>query len=227
MLDRLTSSAPAPTDWVILATLAIAAVAVLWGGSWPIARNVVTIAHEAGHALVALASGRRLAGIRLHSDTSGVTVSVGRPTGIGMVLTLVVGYPAPSLLGLAAAVTLATGRVTLLLWVTLVLLAGMLLQIRNVFGALSLLTTGGAVLAVSYLAPADVQGAFGYGLTWFLLLGGVRPVLELARARRSRRGSSDADQLARLTGVPAVLWVVFFGAATVLALVAGLGLLLP
>ena len=29
--------------------------------------------------LVALAAGRRLAGIRLHSDTSGLTVSAGRP----------------------------------------------------------------------------------------------------------------------------------------------------
>ena len=38
---------------------------------WRLARNAITIAHEGGHGLVALLTGRRLDGIRLHSDTSG------------------------------------------------------------------------------------------------------------------------------------------------------------
>ncbi|CAN5358402.1 M50 family metallopeptidase [soil metagenome] len=223
MLDRLIADAPPPSYWVVLGTLALAALVVWSRPIWPVARNVVTIAHEAGHALVALATGRRLAGIRLHSDTSGVTVSVGRPTGLGMVLTLAVGYPAPTLLGLAAAATLAAGRVTLLLWIAVALLAGMLVMIRNLYGALSLLVVGGAVLAVSCWAPAEVQGAFGYLLAWLLLLGGVRPVLELAR---SRSKGSDADQLARLTGVPGLLWIGFFVMVTFAALAAGAALLL-
>ena len=45
------------------------------------ARHVVTIVHEGAHGLAAWATGRQLAGIRLHSDTSGVTVSRGRATG--------------------------------------------------------------------------------------------------------------------------------------------------
>ena len=39
--------------------------------------DAVTIAHEGGHAVAALLTGRRLRGIRLHSDTSGLTLSAG------------------------------------------------------------------------------------------------------------------------------------------------------
>ena len=71
-----------------------------------------------------------------------------------------------------------------------------------------MLVTAGAVFVVSYYAPAAVQAGFAYLAVWFLLFGGMRPVLELARGRaRSWRGGSDADQLARMTGVPAGLWV--------------------
>ena len=44
-------------------------------------------------------TGRKLHGIRLHSDTSGLTLSAGRPTGPGMILTLLAGYVAPPLVG--------------------------------------------------------------------------------------------------------------------------------
>jgi hypothetical protein len=49
-------------------------------------------------------------------------------------------------------------------------------------------------------------------MAWFLLFGGLRPVLELNRSRRRGRSEgSDADQLARLTGVPGGAWVLLFG----------------
>jgi hypothetical protein len=71
-----------------------------------------------------------------------------------------------------------------------------------------------------------VQDAFGYLFCWFLLFGGVRPVWELQRKRvRGRAPGSDADQLARLTGVPGTLWVLVFGAITLASLYFG-GLLL-
>ena len=66
---------------------------------------------------------------------------------------------------------------------------------------------------------AFYQAAFGYAMAWFLLLGGVRPVLELQRSRRRRRGGqSDADQLARLTGVAAGAWVLLFAVVSLGAL---------
>lgn len=221
-LDR---QVPPALDTVLLAA-GLALLVVLLPQLWPRGRHVVTIAHEGGHAVVALLTGRRLAGIRLHSDTSGLTTSVGRPTGPGMVATLLVGYLTPPALGLAAAAALAAGWVSATLWVALLLLAGLLLQIRNVFGGFLLLVVGAAVLAVWSWAPAQAQALAGCALAWLLLLGGTRATVELARTRRTaRRGISDADQLARLTRLPAVVWVGFFLAGTVAIAVLGARLL--
>ena len=51
--------------------------------AWPRTRHLVTIAHEGAHGVVALLSGRSLSGIRLHSDTSGLTLSRGGPRASG------------------------------------------------------------------------------------------------------------------------------------------------
>jgi len=227
--DRIASTQTLPPDWVIAASAAVALIAVLGARPWHLARNAITIAHEGGHALVSLLTGRRLDGIRLHSDTSGVTYSSGRLTGPGVVLTLAAGYLTPPLLGAGAAWLLAAHHVTAMLWLLLVLLAATFLAIRNAYGVLAVLVTGGVILAVSWLASAALEAAFGYVAVWFLLLGGVRPVIELMtqrhRGARGRAGVSDADQLARLTGVPGGVWVGFFLIVSVAALILGARLL--
>ncbi|MGD0061930.1 MAG: M50 family metallopeptidase [Streptosporangiaceae bacterium] len=231
---RVSASQPLPPAWVVGLTGLAALIVVLNTGSWRLAGKVITIAHEGGHALVSLLSGRKLDGIRLHADSSGVTYSRGRRTGPGLVLTAAAGYVTPSLLGAGAAELLAQQHLTAMLWLALILLAATFLAIRNVFGALAVLATAAAVFVVSYYAPASVQAGFAYLAVWFLLFGGLRPVLELARGRgRSNRGSrawtrgSDADQLAQMTGVPAGAWVALFALVAVAALVLGAALLAP
>jgi hypothetical protein len=220
--DRVVGIQPDPPVWLVLACAVLALGAVLPDRVWRVARNLATITHEGGHALAALVTGRRLAGIRLHADTSGVTVSSGRPSGPGMVLTSAAGYLASPLLGLGGAWLLAAGHVTALLWSSLALLGGMLLLIRNPFGAVTVLTAGAAVFLVSWLTTATVQAAFAYLLTWFLLFGGLRPVVELQHERHRRRApNSDADQLARLTRIPGLLWVGLFALVAAAAILAG------
>jgi hypothetical protein len=220
--DKLFGAQPDPPALLVLVTALIALLVVAFRPLWRVARNAITIAHEGGHALVALLTGRRLRGIRLEFDTSGLTLSAGRPTGPGMILTLLAGYVAPSLVGLAGAWILGGNRITLLLWLAVVLLLLMLINIRNVFGALSVIVTGAIVVAVSWYASPQVQAAFAYAGVWFLLIGGVRPVGELQKLRsRGRMRDSDADQLARLTRVPAFFWVFLFGLASVAVLVIG------
>jgi len=208
-----------------VAASGIAALLIVFTGlTWQLSRNVITIAHEGGHALVSVLSGRRLEGIRLHADTSGETYSRGRRTGPGVVLTAAAGYVTPPLLGLGSAWLLAAGHVTAMLWLALVLLALTLLVIRNAYGFLAVLATAGAVLAVSWLAKPVVQAGFAYGCSWFLLLGGVRPVFELARRRRR---TSDADQLGRLTRIPAGAWVFAFAVLALASVALGARLLIP
>jgi Peptidase M50B-like len=228
--DRVSGSQPLPPAWVIGLTGLVALIVVLDTRSWRLAGKVITIAHESGHALVSVLSGRRLDGIRLHADSSGVTYSRGRRNGPGLVLTAAAGYVMPSLLGAGAAALLAARHLTAMLWLALVLLVATFLAVRNLFGAVAVLVTAGGVFAVSYYATAIVQAGFAYLAAWFLLFGGVRPVLELARGRRQRQRwarGSDADQLARLTGAPAGLWVTLFMLVSIAALVIGAVLLLP
>ena len=219
---RALTTQPAPTGGFLVLTAVLALLLVWVPGAWPITRHVVTIAHEAAHGLVALLSGRRLNGIQLHSDTSGLTVSEGRTSGPGMILTTAAGYLGPAALGLAAAAMLANHRAVGLLWALLILLVLLLIQVRNWFGLWSVLVSAAVVFGVSWWLQPQVQSAFAYSLTWFLLLAAPRPVLELATQRRGSGATlSDADQLARLTRVPALVWVGFFLVATVGALALG------
>ena len=62
--DKLFGAQPDPPALLVLVTALIALVVVAFRPLWRIARNAITIAHEGGHALVALLTGRRLRGIR-------------------------------------------------------------------------------------------------------------------------------------------------------------------
>ncbi|RZU12432.1 peptidase M50B-like protein [Kribbella rubisoli] len=220
--NSITSVQPEPSLKLVIGTGVVALLLIAWRPLWRHTRQVVTIAHEGAHGLIALLVGRKLSGIRLHSDTSGVTVSRGKPTGAGMIAVLLAGYPGPALFGLAAAFVLSRGYAVALLWGLLLALVILLLQIRNLFGLWSVLVFGAVVFGVSWWGSAEVQTAFAHLLTWFLLLAAPRAVMELQRSRRGGQGrSSDADQLRRLTGVPALLWVGVFGLVTLFCLAVG------
>jgi hypothetical protein len=211
-----------PSRGLVLASALVALIAVGSRRIWPVTRTVVTIAHEGGHALAALLTGRRLDSVRVLRSTAGVTVSSGSRSGPGIVLTTAAGYTAPPLLGLGAAALLATGHLVSMLLISLAGLAGLAIAVRNVYGMVAVLATGAAIGVVLWRGSPLAEAAAGYALTWFLLLGGVRPVLELQRTRQRRGGgSTDADQLAALTGLPGWLWVGMFGLVALGALTAG------
>lgn len=217
-----TTPVAAPDPTVALVAGAVALAVVLVSPIWRVARHVVTIAHEGGHGIAALLSGRKLSGIRLHSDTSGLTVSSGRPRGLGMIVTAAAGYTAPALIGLGAAALLEAGYAVGLLWLLVALLALLLLQIRNWFGLWSVLVSGAALVAVSWLLDAEAQTAVASTVTWFLLLGSIRPVFEMQSERQRGRGNrSDADILARITPLPGIVWVGLFLIITIGCAVVG------
>lgn len=215
-----------PPFGVVAGAALIALALVVVNTTWRVVRNAITIAHEGGHAAAAVLTGRRLRGIRLHSDTSGLTIMKGKPTGIGMAVTLLAGYATPSLLGIAGAALLDRGHIRLLLWITIVLLLAILVMIRNFYGLLLILATGAAVFAVSWYATAPWQALFAYTGVWFLLIGGVRPVVEVQLHRRRGSGMrSDPDQLAGITRLPGGFWVFVFLLWTVGSVLAGAYLL--
>lgn len=212
---------PAESTATVAVIGAGALLIVLFG--WPLVRAAVTICHEAGHAVVALLVGRRLSGIRLHSDTSGLTLTRGKPSGPGMVATLFAGYPAAAIVGLGAAWLAGSGYAAGLLWAMVGLLALMLLKIRNLYGAWIVVASAVVIGVITWFAPPFVISWLALGLAWLLLLAAPRPVLEVAG---NRDPGTDAAQLARISLLPRLAWVGLWLLLTVAALVAGAGWLL-
>jgi hypothetical protein len=225
-LERVVDSVTVLLDQrpAVLLGAALALLAVLWSASWRWTRTVVTIAHEGGHALVAVLAGRGLTGIRLHADTSGLTVSTGARRGPGLVFTFIGGYPAPSLLGVGGALLVAADRAALMLWIAIALLVATLVHVRNGYGVFAVLATGALVGAVAWWGQPRLQDVFAAALCWFLLFGSLRAVGELQRSRR--RGASDADMLASLTWLPRGMWVLLFWLIAAAAVIVAAGVLL-
>jgi len=225
--DRATSTQPVPDARFVLATAAVALLLVLAPATWPRVRLGATVVHEAGHALVGVLVGRRLKSVHLHSDTSGLTVTSGKPRGPGMVAMLAAGYLAPAVLGLLAALLLADGRSVGLLWLLVVLAVALILWVRNLYGFVVLLVGGAGVLLLTWYGDDTVRSVTAYLITWLLLLSAPRPLVELLTAGRRRGRTSDPDQLARLTRVPAVLWTLLLLLANLAGLVVGVSMLAP
>jgi Peptidase M50B-like len=226
--QRATATQRPSAPIVIALTAAIALALVLPRAIWPYTRMLVTITHEGAHGVAAFLTGRRLQGIRLHSDSSGLTVSSGRPYGPGMVTMLTAGYLGPAVVGLGAVGLLIAGHSLGLLWLFVILLALLLLQIRNFYGFVLIVGCGVVLIMVSWYLPAPMQSGLAYVLTWTLLFAAPKPVVELMRQRRHGRApQSDADQLARLTRVPAGLWAAGFLIVNCAGLLLGAVLLIP
>ena len=207
-----------PDHQTVLSCCVIALFAVIFSPVWRITRNAITIAHEGGHALVATLCGRRVNGIQMHSDTSGLTVSQGKSRGIGLRLTQFSGYAAPALWGLACAALVSRGYSTASLWLLVILLILMLLKIRNGYGLLAVVAVSVGVIVLSWWGSADLRSQAAHVLAWFLLFGAIRPLFELIHQRHTGRAAgSDADQLAT-TGAPAGLWIVIWLAMSLGAL---------
>jgi hypothetical protein len=184
-----------------------------------VTRHVVTLVHEAGHAVVAVLTGRRLNGIRLHTDTSGLTTSIGKPRGPGMIATAAAGYVAPAVLGLVSVVLVERDRTAWALYAGLATLAMMLAFIRNWFGLVVVAIAAAAVALLIWRSPARVQDFAALTFAWFLLGAAPRATIDLwSHRRRVRTRTSDADVLARLTFLPAAVWNALFIGVTAGAL---------
>jgi hypothetical protein len=203
-----------PPAAVTLVLTGLAAVLIVFGTRWT--RHLDTAAHEGGHALVAFLAGRKVTGIRITGD-GGVTETVGRAAGPGMVITAAAGYTATPAVGLFSAAMLAAGRTTAVLILAMLALILLLLLARNLLGILVAVGVGGSLIAVVHYCPGAVQAGYAAFLTWILLLSAPKSVLVMQRVRRARdsdgggkdddgkedgKGSKDGKRGAKAGGKP-------------------------
>lgn len=191
---------------------------------WLIARNVVTIVHEMGHAVVARLCGRRISGIKVHSDTSGLAITRGRPRGLGVLLTALAGYPAPALVGLGMVWAVTTGRAGAALLGMVVLLAAAFLLVRNLWGGLVVTASLLGAALIFWRGDSTIMTASVLGLGLFLTVGSVRAAFDLARAHlHGQAEHSDAATAQANSLIPAGLWLGFYLLVTSVAALWSLG----
>jgi hypothetical protein len=181
---------------------------------WLLTRHVNTIAHEGAHALVGTAVGRKVQSVRLRPNATGDTKTSGGKMA-GSVSVGVAGYIGPSGFGLLAAKMIQLGHSVAVLWVALILLAVLLVAVRNPFGVVPVLATGGLVFMIAAYGSVGADSIAAYGVSWLLLLSGIRGVADHGI------NAADASILAGLTKIGPRFWVWLWGILTVLAL--GLG----
>ena len=140
---------------------------------------------------------------------------------------LAAGYLAPAVLGLVAALLLADGRSVGLLWLLVVLALGCCCGCATATASWSCCSAAPASCCSRGTANGTVQSVAAYLIAWLLLLAAPRPLVELLAAGRRRGRTSDPDQLAGLTRVPAVLWILLLLLANLAGLVVGVSTLAP
>jgi Peptidase M50B-like len=207
---------PLPAPEVILIGL-LAAVVVLVRALWEIAGPFETVVHESAHVIAGILTGRTIQGVRIEETGGGSTDMVPR-SGCGYGVAAFVGYIGPSAAGLIAAGLISTGRMYAVLWLGLVLLAVMLVTIRNFFGGLVILMCGALLYLVVRYGTAEVETAFAYGVAWFLLISGIRVAL---RAAGRPKDVTDAEILAGMTFLFRWMWCLLWLAGTIAALWVG------
>jgi hypothetical protein len=192
--------------------LAVSAVVVL-NVFWSFAQHGMVMAHEGGHAAFGALLFRKVHGMELNAD--GGNTSIADAGWLGNILIGFAGYLGPSLFGLAAAKLIELGRIVTVLWLTLFLLVLLLIVVRTAFGVLAVVVAGGLVFLIVRYAPLSAQIVAAYAIAWFLLLSGVRRILE--------RGidTGDGQALSDLTWIPRFVWFLLWLVGTVTAVAAG------
>jgi hypothetical protein len=206
------TQAPLPGPEAVFIGLAAFAV-VMIPFLWPLADHLDTMAHEGAHAVVASAMGFTVLGVTLDRKSNGVTYVAS--SGLRGLLVTFAGYLGPSGFGLGAAKLIETGHAVCVLWVAAILLVLLLFLVRQSFGVVSVPAAIALLAVVMRYAHDGQEEIIVYGMTWLLLLSGVRSAV----AHGARAG--DAWLLSAVTHLPRRLWAVLWIAGTLLAIVIG------
>lgn len=197
---------PVETGWLALGCV-VALGCVLVPSAWRLTRTLVTVVHESGHALVGLACGRRFLGFRVNTDMSGETVTAGRPSGPGRVVTTAAGYPMPALVGACLVAVGLHGWAGLVLLVSWAVLAVVGFHARSPYTVLTVVVLLAAVGALWWAGGGELRSAVVCSTGVFLVLGGWRGWFSVARTRDPRQ---DPGALASLTHIPQFVWNALF-----------------
>jgi Peptidase M50B-like len=220
-METLSAAAPsqgvlAPLPGGTAALIGLAAlVVVMVPFLWPLARHVNVMAHEGAHALAAVLLGFVLEAVILKRETGETNFQAARGAILRLILVGFVGYLGPSLFGLGAAKLIETGRVVTVLWLAITLLVLLFFTLARSLGMISVPVAIVLLILVTRNAHAWLEEVVVYGLTWLLLLDGMR--VAIAHGAEA----SDAVILRGRTHIHPRFWSLLWIAGTVLAVIIG------
>jgi hypothetical protein len=186
---------------------------VLWfiPGAWMAVypfRLFVTFIHEGGHALLALLTGGAVNGLRIHLDASGETISVG---GIPLIIASA-GYLASTIYGASLLALCRDGRnAKAVLTVT----AAGILGLTMFFAKGTLSWTTGILLAIGlvFISLALTERASHFFLSFLAIqccLNALFDLRTLFLLSATSNAPSDAFNMQRMTGLPALFWALLW-----------------
>ncbi len=182
----------------VLIGLAVSAV-VLPTATWRLVEHFNTMAHEGMHGAVGALSGGTVRSITMNENAEGLTIvrfSSGR---LHFPYTFL-GYLGPSAFGLGAARLIQFGHILVVLWLIMGLLALLLLKVKRSFGVVTVPLAGFLIFLALKHTSQTAQIVTVYAITWFLLLSGVRAVVQ------DGANAGDADILSGRTSIPKLVW---------------------
>ena len=189
------------------------------------AKYVDVLAHEGGHALLAVLLFRLVKGIDIKPNGEGATVHENAMWPFGILISAF-GYLGPSLFGLLAAWLLLHDPAATVLWGSIAFLAVMLLATRGFLGPLLIICLMVALYQIVTKAEPSLVALTAHVWTWLLLISGVQTMLLFMRERTYNVKGNDTEALRRATLLPQYLWGVILLIGTIAALAYGGGMLL-
>lgn len=216
LFDNLFSNKYGQLESYIILIIAIACIGIVYvPKSWKIVRHYITLIHEFGHAFTGFIFGGKLKGIRLHSDTSGLTTSLLQVRFIPQFATTSAGYISPAVAGLLGAYLYNINMHGYIMLILLLLGLTVLLFIRNWFGLLPVLS----LLALVYFAlntSLIFVSSISLVFIFVSIFGSIKAALELAMHHRNNPIlESDASAMRQLTKIPTSFWVFYFVSTTI------------
>lgn len=174
-------------------------------------RNVDTMVHELGHAVVTMLLSGRVLHIELYSNHGGVTYSY-IEQGWRMIPLGLAGYITASLFAAFLFTLYAKGKLSVGYIVMSALAAvSLLFFVRNITGVIWLIGFIAVNTLAMYIPYASLRKFYYLLVSFICLEESVRGPLYLLYVSLTRPGAAgDAAGLSRATGVPAVIWCLLF-----------------
>lgn len=181
-------------------------------------RNVDTLVHEFGHAIVTLLVSGKVLYIHLFADHGGVTYSSAAAHSWRFILIALAGYIVSTVFAVLLFYGYARGKQQTGLMAILILTAiSLLFFVRNGYGVMWCIGFLLLTAAICFCPWPWLRQGYYLLVAFIALVESVLgPVFLLILAVQNPGQAGDAANLARLTPVPAALWALLFTAVALL-----------